>query len=1143
MLRTAKSAAPSSLFGIRSRAWWVLVMLWALMTLGVVVFERHNLDHIRTALRARAETAGQQYTDTVAARLHAQFIELQFVAVTLLPSNGNGPPTPSPQTVRALRSFMGLHPSLYAFNIQSADGQTIVWSTQHQKSKPITGAAGFTSLKSNANFLLGSPRYAARVGTYAITMRYRVRAPDGPVRYFVGTPYKLNQLLAYPNVFHEPWHMTVSDHRTGRALAHWHRGLLDFRINRAERLSAGVRLPVGDTPLMVDVQWPRGYAWRQWVSGGRNRWLIEALMLDGFAGVIALAWIGQRRMARQRAALEWAARIDPLTGLANAAGFVHRLQQLTLPPTEALSVHCVLVLDLYDFTAFNQRLGRDAGDMVLCQLADRMQALPDIEMVARLKADAFGLLWCDIQPADMRAKIEQALLTLETPFTVPDGSEMLTASIGCALMPIDADDPEAALALAEGAIFDSASQAVQKASQDIDPYGPRAIDVLTWAASALADETDQLVLEFFNIFLNNPDNTSIFYSLPSDEFDHLKRQQARYLRHVVSTDLTREAHARAARRSGAVYAYLGVEPHALVTAAGWFQQKLSTLAQRLPGRLAEKQLLEQVFAMRIERDLMMQTQGAQALQNEIQSEIDSLIPKLMGSLNWFEALDKLMDSLRLWPMLHSAAVLKQDPKGGWFCKVSLQAQACTTPGLPADHPVVRALMLGERVSVPTLSSADRARLYETDSAVRSLAAIPLKDGNDHTLSVLVLRGRLPNQFDTVWMRIALDGLQQALAVVRHYITTDVLNPVVTQEQRAIYRQHLFDGGLRMYMQPLLCLRERTCTKVEALARLQLPDGTILSPGMFLPLLGELELNHLFIDGLDLGLRALKEWEAKGLCLNLSINLPPHTLIEPDCLQWITQALQLHDVAPGRLTLELLETSGSKEADYERAIFALHELGVKLAMDDLGSGYSSLQRLQRLPFDFIKIDQGLVRNLHHDPDRGVAMVGGIVRLARALKLGIVVEGVETDGLMELSALLGADLIQGFSVAKPMPAEDLPRWLARNGKRSVATQSPTSLLGVLGSHWLWVQERGDALSPDLAHAHLHSIMAPYIAEHGLAGTVIDHAYAALHQAMLDGGSESDGYRAAKEVFLTALQRELQRAESGVSATTTLPASVAA
>ena len=1143
MVRTASSAAPSSPLGIGSRGWWLLALLWALMALGVVVFERHNLDHIRTSLQARAETAGQQYTDTVAARLHAQFIELQFVAVTLLPSNGNGPPTPSPKTVRALRSFMQLHPSLYAFNIQSSDGQRIVWSTQRQKSKPITGAGGFTPLKSDANFLLGSPRYAARVGTYAITMRYRVQAPDGYTRYFVGTPYKLNQLLAYPNVFHEPWHITVTDRRMGRALGRWHTGLLHFQIARAERLSAGVRLPVGDTPLLVDVQWPRGYAWRQWVRGGRNRWLVEALMLDGFAGVIALAWIGQRRLAHQRAAFEQAARIDPLTGLANAHGFVHRLQLLDLPKAEALTAHCVLVLDLYDFTVFNQRHGRDGGDLVLRQLAGRVQALPGIDMAARLKADAFGLLWRDIQPSEMRAKIEQALLTLQAPFTVRDETAFLTASIGCALMPIDTRDPEAALALAEGAIFDSASQAVQKASQDIDPYGARAIDVLTWAASALTREADELAFDFFDIFANDTHNHDIFALLPPQELDRFKRQQSRYLRQLVSTDLTSEAHARAARHVGALLAYLGVESHTLVSAASWFQQKLSTHAQRLPGRLAEKQLLEQVFAMRIERDLMMQTQGAQSLQNKIQSEIDSLIPKLMGSLNWFDALDKLMESLRRWPMLHSAAVLKQDTRGGWFCKVSLQAQACTAPSLPADHPVVQALMQGERVSLPTLSPERRAQVYETDRAVRSLAAIPLKDGNDHTVSVLVLRGRLPNQFDTVWMRIVLDGLQQALAIVRHYSTTDVLNTVVTQEQRAVYRQHLFDGGLRMYMQPILCLHEGTCTKVEALARLQLPDGTIISPGMFLPLLGELELNHLFIDGPDLGLRALKEWEAKGMDLDLSINLPPHTLIEPDCLQWITQALQLHDVAPRRLTLELLETRGSKEADYERAIFALHEFGVQLAMDDLGSGYSSLQRLQRLPFDFIKIDQGLVRNLHRDPDRGVAMIGGIVRLGRALKLRIVVEGVETDGLMELSAMLGADLIQGYGIAKPMPAEDVPSWLARHGRRSVVTQSPTSLLGVLGSHWLWVQERGDSLSPDRAHAHLHRIVARYIVEHGLEGTMIDHAYTVLHQAMLDGGLDSDGYQAAQEAFLAALQRDLEGAENGVSMTTRLPASVAA
>ncbi|MGC9237989.1 MAG: hypothetical protein ACP5GF_14060, partial [Thiomonas sp.] len=180
-----------------------------------------------------------------------------------------------------------------------------------------------------------------------------------------------------------------------------------------------------------------------------------------------------------------------------------------------------------------------------------------------------------------------------------------------------------------------------------------------------------------------------------------------------------------------------------------------------------------------------------------------------------------MAALRAWPMLHSAAVLKQNAMGEWFCKASTEGTENVSSKLSPAHPVVQALH-GELVSLPTLKDDLREQLGETDPAVRSLVAVPLHDVTGRTLSVLVLHGRVPNQFETLWMRAALEGMQQALSVARHHITTETFTSPVTREQRAEYREHLFRGGLRMFMQPLLDLHQGACTKVEALARLQLP---------------------------------------------------------------------------------------------------------------------------------------------------------------------------------------------------------------------------------------------------------------------------------------------------------------------------------
>lgn len=1105
---------------VSSLVWWLLAGLWILMAVGVIAFERHELDHTRTTLRAQAQTAAQQYADAVAARLHAQFIELQFVAVTLLPPESDGPPTPSAQTVQALRSFMALHPSLYAFNIQSADGNTIVWSTQAQSGKPITGSSGFTPLPDDPDFLLGSPRYAKRVGTHAITMRFRVRGPGGMTRYFVGTPYKLDQLLAYSDVFQQPWRITVNDRRSDKPLASWRSGRLDFESRSTEPLAAGVQQPIGKTPLIARVQWPAGLAWAHWTRTGRLRWLIEGAMLLGFALAIRLAWMNKRRQLRQRAEFERAARIDRLTLLPNALAFEERLEQLPTLDAKGAEVHAVLILDIYRFTEFNHQHGHQNGDAVLRQLAARLEALLGVDAVARLEGDAFSLLWRDLPRAAVRGKIVQAIKVLEAPFTLSSGQVRLTGSVGCALLPDDAESGAEAIGMAKAALFDGNKRHLQETFARLDPYGPEASDVLQWAARFLGNRASRLSLSFHEALAADSASAAVLALLQPEELHHFKRELARFMLTLSDAELTQDDHQRWARRMGALLAYMGIEPRALISASSWHRQQFLAQMQRIAGRLVEKQWLAQVMTARIEYGLTRQIQGANELQMGIQSRIVALYPDLMGSLNWFEALDKLLATLRTLPLLHSASVLKQDAMGQWFCKASTDSPARETPVLAPEHPVVQALVRGQSVSLPSLSADLRERLQENDAAVHALAAVPLKDVTGLTQSILLLRGRAPNQFSTPWMRAAIDGLQQALAVARHHIVIEAFTSPVTHEQRALYREHLFAGGLRMFMQPLLDLHQGACTKVEALARLQLPDGTVVSPGLFLPLLNEAELTRLFIEGLNLSLQMLNRWESRGLLLDLSINLPPHTLVDPGCPKWIAQALQTHGVAAQRLTLELLESSGDKHAEYEKALAQLHTLGVQLAMDDLGSGYSSLQRLQRLPFDFIKIDQGLVRNLPRDPFRGIAIIGGIVRLGRALNLRTVVEGVETYELMELSALLGADLLQGFGIAKPMPADEVPQWMAQHGKMASPAQEPTTLLGVLATHWLWEQGQGDAGSPDPAQAHLHCSLGRYIEQQGWRGTAVDQLHAAMHWAMQQGGAQSAQYRQAKMKFANAL-----------------------
>nr|WP_112488467.1 EAL domain-containing protein [Thiomonas sp. X19] len=187
-------------------------------------------------------------------------------------------------------------------------------------------------------------------------------------------------------------------------------------------------------------------------------------------------------------------------------------------------------------------------------------------------------------------------------------------------------------------------------------------------------------------------------------------------------------------------------------------------------------------------------------------------------------------------------------------------------------------------------------------------------------------------------------------------------------------------------------------------------------------------------------------------LDISINLPPEVLLDADYPRWIDDALQKHGMAPGRLHLEILE-SAEFDDDKRRdaAVQMLTDLGVRLVMDDLGSGYSSLLRLRTLPFHAVKIDQGLVREAHKDPRRIIGFIGALVRLGKGLGLTVAVEGLETPDLIEAAAVLGADGGQGYALAKPMPASELPDWV-RHFRLSIDPSSPRTPLGAVAADWL-------------------------------------------------------------------------------------------
>jgi hypothetical protein len=153
------------------------------------------------------------------------------------------------------------------------------------------------------------------------------------------------------------------------------------------------------------------------------------------------------------------------------------------------------------------------------------------------------------------------------------------------------------------------------------------------------------------------------------------------------------------------------------------------------------------------------------------------------------------------------------------------------------------------------------------------------------------------------------------------------------------------------------------------------------------------------------------------------------LQQPDFFERLCDLLAEHPrLRPSQLELEVLETSALRDVmKASQVLNACHKIGVTVALDDFGTGYSSLAYLKRLPANVLKIDQSFVCEMFDDPEN-LTILEGVLGLAAAFRLDVIAEGVETveHGLVLLQ--LGCDLAQGYGIARPMPAEEFPGWVA-------------------------------------------------------------------------------------------------------------------
>jgi diguanylate cyclase (GGDEF)-like protein len=253
-------------------------------------------------------------------------------------------------------------------------------------------------------------------------------------------------------------------------------------------------------------------------------------------------------------------------------------------------------------------------------------------------------------------------------------------------------------------------------------------------------------------------------------------------------------------------------------------------------------------------------------------------------------------------------------------------------------------------------------------------------------------------------------------------------------RNAIERSEL----LLMY-QPQVSLSDGAVRGVEALVRWQHPDRGILAPGEFIPIAergGLIQPLTKYV--LNEAIRQCAEWDKEGLNLNVAVNLSVRNLVDPELSGLVRELLQKWDIDPIRLELEITESAIMSDPEQAAVVLnELHVLGVRLAVDDFGVGYSSLSSLKKLPISAIKIDRSFIQHMAID-ENDLFIVRSVIDLSHNLGVEVVGEGVETKEVSDMLGLLGCDYIQGFYRSAPTTAKEIP-WL-------VGVMKPMGLHGV-------------------------------------------------------------------------------------------------
>ena len=237
--------------------------------------------------------------------------------------------------------------------------------------------------------------------------------------------------------------------------------------------------------------------------------------------------------------------------------------------------------------------------------------------------------------------------------------------------------------------------------------------------------------------------------------------------------------------------------------------------------------------------------------------------------------------------------------------------------------------------------------------------------------------------------------------------------------------------LELYYQPKVHALSGQITGAEALVRWNHPTRGMISPAVFIPVAERFALiSALGYWVIEDACRQVREWLDQGLRMRVAVNLSMQQLRQDDLVPRIRAALERYRIEPSLLTCEITESVAMEDATV-RAFTALAGVGVSLSIDDFGTAYSNFAALRKLPAKQLKIDRSLFTDIDESGD-ALAVVDAMIKMAHALGLKVVAEGVETERQRDLLLALHCDEFQGYLYGRPMPAPMLSLWALGEGE---------------------------------------------------------------------------------------------------------------